>query len=75
MLAEAGYADGLTLSMKAPPPSYARRSAEIIQSQWADIGVTLEIENVEWGVWLADVFNVDGVENGLQLRHVNRGSR
>ena len=65
LLAEAGYADGLTLSMKAPPPSYARRSAEIIQSQWADIGVTLEIENVEWGVWLADVFNVDGVENGF----------
>ncbi len=65
LLAEAGYADGLTLSMKAPPPSYARRAAEIIQSQWSKVGVTLEIENVEWGVWLADVFNVDGVENGF----------
>ncbi|MFQ5558290.1 MAG: ABC transporter substrate-binding protein, partial [Acidimicrobiales bacterium] len=65
LLAEAGFGDGLTLSMKLPPPSYARRSGEIIQSQLADVGVTLEIENVEWGVWLDDVFNVEGVDGGF----------
>lgn len=65
LLEEAGYADGLTLSMKAPPPSYARRSAEIIQSQFAEIGVTLEVENVEWGVWLSDVFNLDGIDGAF----------
>lgn len=65
LLDDAGFGDGLTLSMKLPPPSYARRSGEIIQSQLADVGVTLEIENVEWGVWLSDVFNVDGVEDAF----------
>ncbi len=64
LLTEAGFDGDLTLTMKLPPPSYARRSGEIIQSQLADVGVTLEIENVEWGVWLEDVFNgVDGVRN------------
>jgi len=65
LLADAGFGDGLTISMKLPPPSYARRSGEIIQSQLADVGVNLEIENVEWGVWLADVFNVEGIDNGF----------
>lgn len=65
LLADAGFGDGLTLSMTLPPPSYAGRSGEIIQSQLAEIGVTLEVENVEWGVWLSDVFNVDGVEGAF----------
>ena len=65
LLADAGFGDGLTISMKLPPPSYARRSGEIIQSQLADVGVNVEIENVEWGVWLADVFNVEGIEGAF----------
>ncbi len=56
LLAEAGVKD-LTLSMKLPPPSYARRSGEIVQSQLKAVGITVEIENVEWGVWLDDVFS------------------
>lgn len=65
LLAEAGYDGDLTISMKLPPPSYARRSGEIIQSQLADVGVTLEVENVEWGVWLSDVFNAEGIEDAF----------
>ncbi len=64
LLAEAGYADGLELSFKLPPPSYARRSGEIIQSQLEEVGVNVSIENVEWPVWLEDVFNLEGVEGG-----------
>jgi peptide/nickel transport system substrate-binding protein len=36
--------------------SYATRSGEIIESQLADVGIDVNITNVEWGVWLEDVF-------------------
>ncbi len=55
LLAEAG-AEDLTLEMVLPPVSYAARSGEIIQSQLAEVGITANITNVEWGVWLEDVF-------------------
>ncbi len=56
LLAEAGYADGLTLSLKLPPPSYARRGGEIIASQLRDVGIETEIANLEWAQWLEEVF-------------------
>jgi peptide/nickel transport system substrate-binding protein len=55
LLTEAG-ADGITLEMILPPVSYATRSGEIIASQLAEVGITVNITNVEWGVWLEDVF-------------------
>ncbi|MEO3428212.1 ABC transporter substrate-binding protein [Pelagibius sp. CAU 1746] len=56
LLAEAGYGDGLTLSLKLPPPSYARRGGEIIAAQLAAVGVKAEIEQLEWKGWLEQVF-------------------
>ncbi len=56
LLAEAD-AEGVTLEMVLPPVSYAARSGEIIASQLADVGITVNITNVEWGVWLEDVFS------------------
>lgn len=56
LLAEAG-ADDLTLELILPPPSYASRGGEIIASQLAEVGITANITNVEWGVWLEDVFS------------------
>ncbi|MEA1903678.1 MAG: ABC transporter substrate-binding protein [Actinomycetota bacterium] len=55
LLEEAGYA-GETLEMILPPTSYATRSGEIIASQLAEVGIDVNITNVEWGVWLEDVF-------------------
>ena len=55
MLKEAG-AEGATLSLKLPPPSYARRGGEIIASQLRDVGLTIEIEPVEWKQWLDGPF-------------------
>ena len=57
LLAEAGHGDGFTVSLKLPPPSYARRGGEIIQQQLAEIGVTAEIENLEWAQWLEGPFH------------------
>lgn len=55
LLAEAGATD-ITVEMILPPVSYASRSGEIIASQLAEVGITVNITNVEWGVWLEDVF-------------------
>ncbi len=44
------------LSLKLPPPSYARRSGEILQAQFMQIGIQLNITYMEWGQWLEEVF-------------------
>jgi ABC-type dipeptide/oligopeptide/nickel transport system permease component/ABC-type transport system substrate-binding protein len=56
LLAQAGYPNGLTLTMKLPPPNYARRSGEIAASQLAAAGIKVKIENLEWAQWLDQVF-------------------
>ena len=56
LLADAGYSQGLTLSLKLPPPSYARRGGEIIASQLREVGIETKMENLEWSQWLEQVF-------------------
>ncbi|MBV0912343.1 ABC transporter substrate-binding protein [Anianabacter salinae] len=55
LLEEAGASD-LTLSLKLPPPTYARRGGEIIAAQLREVGIDTEIENLEWAQWLETVF-------------------
>ncbi|MET0271645.1 MAG: ABC transporter substrate-binding protein [Phenylobacterium sp.] len=55
LLAEAGYPNGFTTTLKLPPPSYARRSGEIIAAQLGQAGVKVTIENLEWSQWLDQV--------------------
>src|SRR5690606_26522030 len=55
LLAEAGVSN-VTLSLKLPPASYARAAGPIIQQQLANIGINVEITNVEWADWLSNVF-------------------
>jgi ABC-type dipeptide/oligopeptide/nickel transport system permease component/ABC-type transport system substrate-binding protein len=56
LLAQAGYPNGFTLTMKLPPPNYARRSGEIAASQLAAVGIKVKIENLEWAQWLDQVY-------------------
>ena len=56
LLAEAGYPDGFTASLRLPPRPYARRAGEVIAAQLSSIGIRLEIENLEWAQWLNQVF-------------------
>ncbi|MEA3150288.1 MAG: peptide/nickel transport system substrate-binding protein, partial [Gammaproteobacteria bacterium] len=56
LMAQAGYAAGFSVTLKLPPPSYARRSGEIIAAQLADIGIRAKIENLEWAQWLDLVY-------------------
>lgn len=57
LLAEAGYPDGFSATLKLPPVAYARLSGQIIASQFAEAGIKLELINVEWAQWLEDVYS------------------
>ncbi len=65
LLAEAGFADGFTTTLKLPPPSYARRGGEIVASQLRAVGIQAEISNLEWAQWLEQVFR--GKDYGLTI--------
>jgi len=56
LLEEAGVGE-ITLSLKLPPPAYARRGGEIIAAQLREVGIETEIENQEWAQWLENTFN------------------
>ena len=60
LLAEAGFPDGFTTTLKLPPPSYARRGGEIIAAQLREVGIIAEIENQEWAQWLETTFKGQG---------------
>jgi dipeptide transport system substrate-binding protein len=57
LLAEAGYPNGFAIDLWAIPVVRAympngRRTAEMIQADWAKIGVTANITTYEWGEYL-----------------------
>ncbi len=56
LLRQAGYPAGFSLTLKLPPPSYARRSGEIVASQLGQVGIQVKIENLEWAQWLDQVY-------------------
>jgi peptide/nickel transport system substrate-binding protein len=56
LLNQAGYPRGFSMTLKLPPPSYARRSGEIVAAQLAKIGIRVKIENLEWAQWLDQVY-------------------
>jgi peptide/nickel transport system substrate-binding protein len=57
LLAEAGVTTPLEVSLKLPPPPYARQGGEVLAAQLAKIGIIAKIENLEWAQWLSSVFN------------------
>lgn len=57
LLAEAGYPDGLTFTITVPS-NYQQHidTAQVIAEQLKNIGVTANIELIEWESWLSDVY-------------------
>ncbi|MEG1848134.1 MAG: ABC transporter substrate-binding protein [Lachnospiraceae bacterium] len=57
LLAEAGYADGFTFTIKVPS-NYQQHidTAQVLAEELKAIGVTAEIELIEWDSWLSDVY-------------------
>ena len=56
LLAEAGYPDGFSATLKLPPLAYASLSGQIIASQFAEVGIKLELINLDFAQWLEDVY-------------------
>ena len=63
LLAEAGVTTPLEVSLKLPPPPYARQGGEILAAQLAKVGIIAKIENLEWAQWLSQVFAGNGPHN------------
>lgn len=70
LMAEAGLADGFTAKVIAAngEPPVASAEAQVLQSQLAEIGVTLDIQMMELNVfvdtWLAGNFDMAVAQNG-----------
>lgn len=57
LLAEAGYPDGFTFTIKIPSVyDFHVKTGQVIVSQLAKVGINAEIQLVDWGVWLEDVY-------------------
>ncbi|MXQ12602.1 ABC transporter substrate-binding protein [Microvirga makkahensis] len=57
LLAEAGYGNGLSITIKTPQMAYASRSAELISAMLAEVGVDLKIIPTEFPAkWIEEVF-------------------
>lgn len=65
LLKEAGLEVGFKTTLKLPPPAYARRGGEIIAAQLREVGIEVEITNLEWAQWLEQVFK--GKDFGLTI--------
>ncbi len=57
LLEEAGYKDGLTFTVRIPSnyPVHVH-CAEKIASQLEEVGITMQIEQIDWGTWLENVY-------------------
>ena len=57
LLAEAGYPNGFDAVLRvAPTYYYTVRSAEVLASQFAKVGIRAKIEQIEWSQWLSQVW-------------------
>lgn len=57
LLSDAGYPDGFSMTITVPS-NYQPHidTAQVLVNQLSQIGVTAEIQLVEWGTWLSDVY-------------------
>ena len=65
LLAEAGYGDGLEITVKTRESANYYRPMEIMQAQLAQVGVTMNIERMESNAWSNDVLRRSDFEFNL----------
>ncbi len=57
LLSEAGYANGFSTSITVPANyKFHVDTAQVVANQLLQIGIVAEIKQVEWGVWLDQVY-------------------
>ena len=57
LLAEAGYPDGFTMTITVPS-NYTQHveTAEVVSQQLAQVGITANLNPIEWESWVSDVY-------------------
>lgn len=55
LLKEAGVSN-LEITLRLPPPPYARQIGEVVQAMLSQVGIKAKIENAEWAQWLDGTF-------------------
>ncbi|MBS6646574.1 MAG: ABC transporter substrate-binding protein [Clostridiaceae bacterium] len=65
LLAEAGYGDGMEITVKTRESANYYRPMEIMQAQLAQVGVTMNIERMESNAWSNDVLRRSDFEFNL----------
>ena len=57
LLTQAGYPDGFSMKITVPS-NYAQHvdTGLVLAEQLKAVGITAEVEQVEWGVWVSDVY-------------------
>lgn len=78
LLAEAGYKNGFsfTIQVSSAHPQHIETS-EVLKEQLAAIGVTVNIQEIEWNSWLSDVYsgrNYEGTVVGVDASALNAPS-
>ncbi|MCG8513606.1 MAG: ABC transporter substrate-binding protein [Halanaerobiales bacterium] len=70
LLEEAGYPDGFTVTLQYNSNPGHKRIAEALQAQYAQVGIDLQLRNVDWGTHLdtiargeADLFRIGWVSD------------
>jgi peptide/nickel transport system substrate-binding protein len=56
LLAEAGLPKGFSARLALPPTGYARRGGEFVAHALGEVGIRVDIVNLEWAQWLERVF-------------------
>jgi peptide/nickel transport system substrate-binding protein len=56
LLAQAGYPHGFSVTLQLPPVGYAQSSGRFIQSQLGQVGIKVKIENIDFPLWIDQVF-------------------
>ncbi|MDR1807339.1 MAG: ABC transporter substrate-binding protein [Propionibacteriaceae bacterium] len=68
LLAEAGQ-ENLTLALRVPVVPYATSAAQVIASMLGQVGVTVEVSELDFGTWYTQVFT-DGDFDMTIVNHV-----
>jgi len=65
LLKEAGYEDGFTLPIAVQEAE--ANIAEALQGMWSDIGVEVEVNRMEYGLWADEVFSAPENNKGYSV--------
>jgi peptide/nickel transport system substrate-binding protein len=70
IMADAGYPDGFSFTLKLNPKPVEQQTAQMIQAMAAEAGITVELEMLEFGAMLDDMdnFQFDAVRLGWSGR-------